>query len=119
MYEGKWVYGTNRDFANVVYIEDNSENDFTKCNNNIQELIIGRECFLYQPFDVNISNYPELEIISVGENSLCNARSLSICNNEKLHTINIGFDKNSISFSNVESVAIESIYNIVVFITTS
>ena len=57
-----------------------------------------------------IENYPNLEKIVVKKNSLKNLKSLKICNNEKLKTIEIedGVLING-AFNNVKNVIIESI----------
>ena len=57
-----------------------------------------------------IENYPNLEKIVVKENSLRNLKSLKICNNEKLKTIEIenGEYWGGGAFYNVKSVTIES-----------
>ena len=65
-----------------------------------------------------IENYPNLEKIVVKKNSLNNLKSLKICNNEKLKTIEVedgeeweedGEWFNNGAFHNVKNVIIESI----------
>ena len=55
--------------------------------------------------NISISNYPNLEKIVVKKNSLNNLKSLKICNNEKLKTIEVEEG----AFYNVKNVIIESI----------
>ena len=52
-----------------------------------------------------INNYPNLQSLVVGKDSLQNLNSLKICNCEKLKTI----ETHSYSFVNVENVILESI----------
>ena len=68
-------------------------------------MIIGEGCFNNVKDDLVIENYPNLEKIVVKKDSLKNLKSLKICNNEKLKTIEI---KNNTS-NNTEKVVIESI----------
>ena len=57
-----------------------------------------------------IENYPNLEKIIVKKNSMQNLKSLKICNNEKLKTIEIeDGDWREGVFRNVKNVIIESI----------
>ena len=56
---------------------------------NLQEMIIGKGCFREVKDDLVIENYSYLEKIVVKNNSLRNLKSLKICNNEKLKTIEI------------------------------
>ena len=71
----------------------------------IKEMII-EEYFGNNYFgNLVIENYPKLEKIDVKKNSLMNLKSLKICNNDKLKTIEI----EDWSFWNVKNVIIESI----------
>ena len=71
----------------------------------LQEMIIGERCFNGLKDDLLIENYPNLEKIVVKKKSLQNLKSLKICNNEKLKTIEI----EEYVFNNVKNVIIESI----------
>ena len=68
-------------------------------------MIIGEGCFNGLEDDLVIENYPNLEKIVVKKNSLQNLKSLKICNNEKLKTIEIEDG----AFENVKNLIIESI----------
>ena len=68
-------------------------------------MIIGERCFNEVKDDLVIENYPNLEKIVVKKNSLNNLKSLKVCNNEKLKTIQIELG----AFENVKNVIIESI----------
>ena len=68
-------------------------------------MIIGEGCFDEVKDDLVIDNYPNLEKIVVKKNSLKNLKSLKICNNEKLKTIEVEYD----DFFSVKNVIIESI----------
>ena len=61
--------------------------------------------------DLLIENYPNLEKIIVKKNSMQNLKSLKICNNEKLKTIEIedGERWNDGALYNVKNVIFESI----------
>ena len=77
---------------------------------NLQEIIIGEGCLNEWKFDLVIENYPNLEKIVVKKNSLKNLKSLKICNNDKLKTIEIeyGEEWEEGAFWNVKNVIIES-----------
>ena len=74
-------------------------------------MIIGEGCFKKVKDDLVIENYPNLEKIVVKKNSLQNLKSLKICNNDKLKTIEIedGEEWEEGAFSNVKNLIIESI----------
>ena len=74
-------------------------------------MIIGEECLNEVKDDLVIEYYPNLEKIVVKRNSLQNLKSLKICNNEKLKTIEIEDSKRwgEGAFDNVKNVIIESI----------
>ena len=85
---------------------------------NLQTLEIGKGCFNEVKDDLVIANYPNLKKIVVKKGSLMNLKSLKICNNEKLKTIEIENGKqweengewySNGAFGNVNNVMIESI----------
>ena len=81
--------------------------DYLKISNlpNLQEMIIGEGCFNEWKGDLLIVNYPNLEKIVVKEWSLIYLKSLKICNNDKLKTVEV----EEFAFWNVKNVIIESI----------
>ena len=92
----------------------NGEN-YTQTNTDlIKEMVIGRDCFYDSECNLVIDNYPNLEKILIKPNYLNKIKSLTICNNEKLKTIEVydvrEKDKNNGVFANVKSVILESIF---------
>ena len=77
-------------------------------------MIIGRSCFRKLKNDFVIENYPNLEKIVVGYDSLTDLNSLKICKCEQLKTIEIEDgdldqgDSIISAFRNVKNVIIES-----------
>ena len=77
----------------------------------LQEMIIGYGCFREVKDDLVIENQLNLQSIVVKKESLQNLNSLTICNNEKLKTIEIEDCERwgDGAFWNVKNVIIESI----------
>ena len=61
--------------------------DLLTIHNLMREMVIGINCFNEWEGTLVINNYPDLERIVVGKNSLKNMNSLCIRNNEKLRSI--------------------------------
>ena len=78
---------------------------------NLKLLDIGEGCFNKANNDLVIENFPNLQSIIVKEKALQNLNLFSICNNEKLKTIETKED----SLVNVKNVVIESIFEMRMF----
>ena len=91
----------------------NGENNTQTNTDLIKEIVIGRDCIYDSECNLVIDNYPNLEKILIKPNYLNKIESLTICNNEKLKTIEVydsrEKDKNNGVFANVKSVILESI----------
>ena len=71
---------------------------------------IGSSCFNTIKNNLEICNYPKLEKLVIKQNSFKCSPSLKICNNDLLHTIQLGVDNvNSNTFERVKDLTIQSI----------